>query len=75
MQARLGNAEMDLAEVSAHFGITFRYVNSLFQQEETSFGRYVLVSRLRACPRPAPSYYTEPFPDWLQGEWPFDVDL
>lgn len=51
VQARLGNAEMDLAEVSAHFGITSRYVNSLFQQEETSFGRYVLVSRLQACAR------------------------
>ncbi|MNH21738.1 Transcriptional activator NphR [compost metagenome] len=31
------------------FGVTRRYVNSLLQQEGTSFGRYVLLSRLQRC--------------------------
>ncbi|WP_431036958.1 helix-turn-helix domain-containing protein [Pseudomonas yamanorum] len=51
VQAHLGSADLSLAEVSACFGISSRYVNSLFQQEQTSFGRYLLASRLRRCSR------------------------
>lgn len=51
VQAHLGSAELSLAGVSACFGISSRYVNSLFQQEQTSFGRYLLASRLQRCAR------------------------
>ncbi|WP_296247886.1 helix-turn-helix domain-containing protein [Pseudomonas sp. UBA4194] len=51
VHAHLGNAELSLADISARFGISPRYINSLFQQEQTSFGRYLLASRLTACAR------------------------
>lgn len=49
--ARLADSELSLATVSAHFAISTRYINSLFQQEQTSFGRYLLAARLRHCAR------------------------
>lgn len=51
VQMRLGNPELSLADVSSCFGISSRYVNSLFQQEHTSFGRYLLATRLKQCAR------------------------
>lgn len=51
VSARLADTDLSLASVSAHFGISARYVNNLFQQEQTSFGRYVLAARLRRCAR------------------------
>ncbi len=51
MHAHLGSPDLSLAEVSARFGISSRYINILFQQEQTSFGRYLLASRLAACAR------------------------
>ncbi|MEN1833804.1 helix-turn-helix domain-containing protein [Pseudomonas lijiangensis] len=51
VQAHLGNPELSLAEVSARFSISSRYISSLFQQEQTSFGRYLLDNRLKLCAR------------------------
>lgn len=51
IQTRLGDSELSLASVSARFGISVRYINSLFQEEQTSFGRYLLASRLQRCAR------------------------
>ncbi|QKZ05451.1 helix-turn-helix domain-containing protein [Pseudomonas eucalypticola] len=51
VKAHLGDAELNVAAVSACFGVTPRYVNRLFQQEQTSFGRYLLLSRLQRCAR------------------------
>lgn len=49
IQLELGNSALSLAQVSARFGITARYVGKLFQQEQTSFCRYLLDSRLKRC--------------------------
>lgn len=51
IQARLADSDLSLGGVSAHFGISSRYTNSLFQQEQTSFGRYLLAARLQRCAR------------------------
>lgn len=51
VQMHLGNPELSLAEISSRFGISSRYVNSLFQQEHTPFGRYLLATRLKQCAR------------------------
>lgn len=51
IQARLADADLSLTSVSAQFGISARYINTLFQQEQTSFGRYLLAARLQHCAR------------------------
>lgn len=51
VRAHLSDPHLSLAQVSAQFGISTRYVNSLFQQEQTSLGRYLLESRLGCCAR------------------------
>lgn len=48
---RLTDADLSLTCVSKQFGISARYVNILFQQEQTSFGRYLLNARLLHCAR------------------------
>lgn len=47
--ANLSRSDLSLQEVAYQFGVTPRYVNSLLHQEGTSFGRYVLLSRLQRC--------------------------
>ncbi|MGO4003376.1 helix-turn-helix domain-containing protein [Pseudomonas fluorescens] len=49
IQQNLGDNEFCLAQVSQFFGISARYINSLFQEEDTSFGRYLLAARLQHC--------------------------
>ncbi|WKX27646.1 helix-turn-helix domain-containing protein [Tatumella ptyseos] len=45
----LDSPELTLTQVSQFFGISSRYVNQLFNDEQTSFGRYVLATRLESC--------------------------
>jgi len=49
--ARLPNPDLGLTETAAALGISPRYVNSLFADEETSFQRFVLAQRLEHCKR------------------------
>ncbi|AKF43563.1 helix-turn-helix domain-containing protein [Pseudomonas fragariae (ex Marin et al. 2024)] len=49
IQANLADTKLSLASVSVRFGVSTRYVSSLFQDEQTSFGRYLLGSRLQRC--------------------------
>ncbi|KPX46640.1 AraC family transcriptional regulator [Pseudomonas syringae pv. helianthi] len=49
IQANLSDTALSLDSVSARFGVSTRYISSLFQDEETSFGRYLLASRLQRC--------------------------
>lgn len=51
IESRLADGELSLDSVSRQLGISSRYVNSLFQEEQTSFGRYLLASRLQRCAR------------------------
>jgi AraC-like DNA-binding protein len=47
--ANLADSEMSLTRVACCFGVTPRYINDLFQDEQTSFGRFLLGSRLELC--------------------------
>jgi AraC-like DNA-binding protein len=49
--AHLANPDLGLAETAAALGISPRYVNSLFADEQTSFQRFVLAQRLEHCQR------------------------
>ncbi|RMS64320.1 Helix-turn-helix, AraC type [Pseudomonas syringae pv. aceris] len=49
IQANLADTKLSLASVSVRFGVSTRYISSLFQDEQTSFGRYLLASRLQRC--------------------------
>ncbi|WP_025810134.1 helix-turn-helix domain-containing protein [Pseudomonas chlororaphis] len=51
VHAHLSNPDLTLTEVSTRFSISPRYISSLFQQEQTSFSRYLLESRLKHCAR------------------------
>jgi AraC-like DNA-binding protein len=51
IRAHLADPELSLAETAAALGISPRYVNDLFSDEETSFQRYVLRERLSQCAR------------------------
>ncbi|RAI70846.1 AraC family transcriptional regulator [Pseudomonas fluorescens] len=51
VHAHLSNPDLTLTEVSTRFSISPRYISSLFQKEQTSFGRYLLDSRLKHCAR------------------------
>jgi len=43
----LNNCELNIHDVAKHFHISSRYISKLFQQEHTTFGRYILQNRLR----------------------------
>ncbi|KTC43662.1 AraC family transcriptional regulator [Pseudomonas sp. ABAC61] len=49
VRANLADSELSLTGVAAAFGVTPRYINSLFQDEQASFGRFLLGARLQAC--------------------------
>lgn len=49
IQQNLGDNELNIAQLSSYFGVSSRYINSLFQEERTSFGRYLLAARLQHC--------------------------
>lgn len=49
IQQNLRDSEFCQAQVCQYFGVSARYINSLFQQEQTSFGRYLLATRLQQC--------------------------
>ncbi len=49
IQQNLGDSEFCLAQVGQYFGVSTRYINSLFQEEQTSFGRHLLSARLQQC--------------------------
>lgn len=49
IQEHLTDTQLCLASVSQQFGISVRYINSLFQEEHTSFGRHLLATRLHHC--------------------------
>jgi AraC-like DNA-binding protein len=49
IQQNLGNSDLCLAQVSQNFGVSTRYINCLFQEEQTSFGRHLLAARLQQC--------------------------
>ncbi|SDI21628.1 Helix-turn-helix domain-containing protein [Pseudomonas flavescens] len=51
IQARLASPDLSLTEVAQQFGVSTRYINSLFQAEGSSFGRHVLGMRLQRCAR------------------------
>lgn len=42
----LHHSELSIHDIAAHFKISSRYVSKLFQQEETTFGKFVLENRL-----------------------------
>lgn len=44
---KLESSELNIHDIAHNFQISPRYVSKLFQQEETTFGRYVLQNRLR----------------------------
>ncbi len=45
----LDSPDLTLTQVSQHFDISSRYMNQLFNDEQTTFGRFVLMSRLESC--------------------------
>lgn len=49
--AQLGDPELNPRAVAAHFGISLRTLHLRFEQTGTSFGRWLLESRLQACRR------------------------
>lgn len=51
IRSRLSDPDLSLSETAAALGISPRYVNDLFADEETSFQRYVLAERLAQCKR------------------------
>ncbi|WP_407316105.1 helix-turn-helix domain-containing protein [Pseudomonas sp. nanlin1] len=51
IQAHLGDSELDLASVSRKFAVSVRYISRLFQDDDTTFGRYLLHQRLQRCAR------------------------
>ncbi|MGY3453278.1 AraC-like ligand-binding domain-containing protein [Bradyrhizobium sp. USDA 4353] len=51
VRARLSNADLSLQQAARELGLSTRYVNDLFSDEETSFQRYVLAERLKQCHR------------------------
>jgi len=51
VRAHLSDPELSLSETAAAQGISPRYINDLFADEQTSFQRYVLSERLAQCKR------------------------
>ena len=51
IRAHLADPDLSLAETAAALGISPRYVNVLFTDENTSFQRHVLAERLARCRR------------------------
>ena len=51
VRARLRDRDLNATTIAAAFRISPRYVNKLFEDENESFGRYVLVRRLELCRR------------------------
>lgn len=51
MRARLADPDLSLSDIATELGISPRYVNDLFSDEETSFQRYLLAERLARCQR------------------------
>jgi AraC-like DNA-binding protein len=49
IELHLRDAEFGLAALSASVGLSARYINELFSDEDTSFGRYLLARRLQRC--------------------------
>ncbi|UFZ06267.1 helix-turn-helix domain-containing protein [Bradyrhizobium ontarionense] len=51
IRARLPDPDLSLSEVARELGLSARYVNDLFSDEDTSFQRHVLSERLKQCQR------------------------
>ena len=51
IRTRLSDPDLSLPEVARELGLSARYINDLFSDEETSFRRYVLAERLKQCQR------------------------
>ena len=51
VRTRLSDPELSLPEIARELGLSARYVNDLFSDEETSFQRYLLAERLKQCQR------------------------
>lgn len=51
VRARLADPDLSLSDIAAELGISPRYVNDLFSDEQTSFQRYLLAERLARCQR------------------------
>lgn len=49
IRLHLVDSDLSLAKVASAFSVTPRYINSLFQDEQLSFGRFLLGERLQAC--------------------------
>lgn len=49
IRTHLADTDLSLTTVASAFAVTPRYINSLFQDEALSFGRFVLGERLQAC--------------------------
>lgn len=47
----LDNSELNIHDIAQNLRISSRYISKLFQQEETTFGRYVLQNRLQLTKR------------------------
>ncbi|WP_284416502.1 MULTISPECIES: helix-turn-helix domain-containing protein [unclassified Bradyrhizobium] len=51
VRARLADPDLALPEAARELGLSARYINDLFSDEETSFQRFVLLERLKLCRR------------------------
>jgi len=49
VRTRLSDPDLSLAEVARELGLSARYINDLFSDEELSFQRFVLSERLKRC--------------------------
>ncbi len=56
---QISNSDLSIHDVAYHLQISTRYVSKLFQQEHTTFGRYLLENRLKQCKKLLchPSFY------------------
>ena len=49
IELHLGESNFNLASLGARMALSTRYINELFSDEHTSFGRYLLMRRLHHC--------------------------
>ncbi|HCF0987681.1 TPA: AraC family transcriptional regulator, partial [Pseudomonas aeruginosa] len=49
LRANYADSQISLTSVARAYGVSPRYISSLFQDEQTSFGRFLLDLRLQCC--------------------------
>ncbi|MDS7932890.1 helix-turn-helix domain-containing protein [Acinetobacter sp. V91_7] len=55
----INHPDINIHDIACHFKITSRYISKLFQQEETTFGRFLLESRLEHSHRALESHINQ----------------